>query len=190
MLWATSHPQTCCSAFLEVNKFVRVKPAKSTKSIAPAATTTSATPVPGDEATPLVATSEHLGRDSSPAEPQGIPCSLAVPVTEPTVAPQAGNSISRLKDILHAVRANRFLGAYSVPQEKQKGDVNAVPEVQADVEPFEGATAPRQADSEGPESQLERQRRQGKGGDWGCLEWCLSLQMCLTQMSTWVVPSV
>ncbi|NXR40464.1 LPIN3 phosphatase, partial [Zosterops hypoxanthus] len=136
---------------------------KLPQSIAPAATTTSATPVPGDEATPLVATSEHLGRDSSPAEPQGIPCSLAVPVTEPTVAPQAGNSISRLKDILHAVRANRFLGAYSVPQEKQKGDVNAVPEVQADVEPFEGATAPRQADSEGPESQLERQRRQGKG---------------------------
>ncbi|NWR04866.1 LPIN3 phosphatase, partial [Paradoxornis webbianus] len=135
------------------------------KSIAPAATTTSATPVPvdEDEATPLVATSEHLGRDSSSAEPQGIPCSLAVPVTEPTLAPQAGNSISRLKDILCAARAKRFLGAYSPPQEKQKGDVNAVPEVQADVEPFEGATAPRQAGSEGPESQLERQSRQGKG---------------------------
>ncbi|NXP42636.1 LPIN3 phosphatase, partial [Leiothrix lutea] len=133
------------------------------KTTAPAATTTSATPVPGDEATPLVATSEHLGRDSSPAEPQGTPCSSAVPVTEPTLAPQAGNSTSRLKDILCAVREKGFLGAYSVPQEKQKGDVNVVPEVQADVEPFEGATAPRQAGSEGLESQLERQRRQGEG---------------------------
>ncbi|NXR51457.1 LPIN3 phosphatase, partial [Hippolais icterina] len=110
--------------------------------IAPAATTISATLVPVDEATPLVATSEHPGEDSSPAEPQGIPCSLAT-----------------LKDIFHAVRAKRFLGPYSVPQEKQKGDV---PEVQADMEPFEGATAPRQTGSEGPESQLERQRRQGE----------------------------
>uniref|UniRef100_A0A8C3R0K5 phosphatidate phosphatase n=1 Tax=Cyanoderma ruficeps TaxID=181631 RepID=A0A8C3R0K5_9PASS len=41
--------------------------------------------------------------------------------------------------------------------------VNVVPEVQADEEPFEGATAPRQAGSEGPESQLERRRRQGEG---------------------------
>ncbi|NXM97660.1 LPIN3 phosphatase, partial [Sylvia borin] len=127
---------------------------------APAATTTSVTPVPVDEATPLVSASEHLGRDSSPAEPQGIPCSLAVSVTEPTLTPQAENSTSRLKDILRAARAKRFLGAYSVLQEKQKEDVNDVPEVQADVEPFEGATAPRQAGSEGPESQLERQRRQ------------------------------
>ncbi|NXM53549.1 LPIN3 phosphatase, partial [Illadopsis cleaveri] len=131
--------------------------------IAPAAATTSATPVPVDEATPLVATSEHLGRDSSPAEPQGIPCSSAVSVMEPTLAPQTGNSTSRLKDILCAVRAKTFLGAYSVSPEKQKGDVNVVPEAQADVEPFEGTTAPRQAGSEGPESQLARQRRQGKG---------------------------
>ncbi|NWU34983.1 LPIN3 phosphatase, partial [Hylia prasina] len=135
---------------------------QSTSIIAPAATTISATLVPEDEATPLVATSEHQGGDSSPAEPQGIPCSLAVSVTEPTVAPQAGNSISRLKDILHAVKAKRFLGAYSVSQEKQKGDLNVMPEVQPDVEPFEGATAPRQAGSEGPKSQLERQRRQGE----------------------------
>ncbi|NXT65719.1 LPIN3 phosphatase, partial [Chaetops frenatus] len=130
--------------------------------ISAAATTMSATLVPVDEATALVATSEHLGGDSSPAERQGIPHSLAVSVTEPTLAPQAGNSIPRLKDLLRAVRARRFLGAYSAPREKQKGDVNVVPEVQPDVEPFEGATAPGQAGSEGPKSQLERQRRQGE----------------------------
>ncbi|NWI37600.1 LPIN3 phosphatase, partial [Picathartes gymnocephalus] len=126
--------------------------------ISAAATTISATLVPADEATPLVATSEHPGGDSSPAEPQDIPHSLAVSVTEPTLAPQAGNSIPRLKDFLRAVRAKRFLGAYSVPREKQKGDVNVVP----DVESFEGATAPGQAGSEDPKSQLERQRRQGE----------------------------
>ncbi|NXQ24567.1 LPIN3 phosphatase, partial [Alaudala cheleensis] len=130
--------------------------------IAPAASTISATLAPVDEATLLVATSEHLGGDSSPAEPQDTPCSLAVSATEPTLASQAENSISRLKDILHAVRAKSFLGAYSVPQEEEKEDVNVVPEVQPDVEPFEGATAPRQAGSEGPESELERQRRQGE----------------------------
>ncbi|NXR88500.1 LPIN3 phosphatase, partial [Hypocryptadius cinnamomeus] len=129
---------------------------------AAAATTISATLVPVDEPTPLVATSEHSGRDSSPAEPQDMPHSLAVSATEPTPAPQAGNSISRLKDMLRAVRAKRFLGGYSVPQEKQKGDVNVVPEVQPDVEHFEGATAPRQTSSESPVSQLERQRRQGE----------------------------
>ncbi|NXB37214.1 LPIN3 phosphatase, partial [Eulacestoma nigropectus] len=130
--------------------------------IAAAATTISATLVPVDQATPLVATSERPGRDSSPAGRKGVPCSLAVSATEPTLAPQAGNSIFRLKDIFRAVRAKRFLGAYSNPQEKQKGDVSVVPEVQPDVEPFEGATAPRQAGSEGPKSQLERQRRQGE----------------------------
>ncbi|NXX32384.1 LPIN3 phosphatase, partial [Nicator chloris] len=130
--------------------------------IAPAATTISATLLPVDEATPLAATSEHLGGDSSPAEPQDIPCSLAVPATEPTLAPQAENSISRLKDIFRAVKAKTFLGTYLVPQEKQKGDVTDVPEVQPDVEPFEGATAPRQAGSESCESQLERQKRQGE----------------------------
>ncbi|XP_032930863.1 phosphatidate phosphatase LPIN3-like [Catharus ustulatus] len=142
----------------QVNKFMPGKPAKSTKSIAAAAATNSATLVPVDDETPLVATSEHLREDSSPAGPQGISPSLSVSVSEPTLAPQAGNSISRLKDILRAVRAKRFLGAFSVPQEKPKGDVN---EVQPDVEPFEGPTAPRQGGSEGPTSQLERQRRQG-----------------------------
>ncbi|NXY04767.1 LPIN3 phosphatase, partial [Pteruthius melanotis] len=130
--------------------------------IAAGATTISATLVSVDEATPLVATSERPGRDSSPAGSKGIPCSLAVSVTEPVLAPQAGNSIFRLKDIFRAVRAKRFLGAYSNPQEKQKGDVSVVPEVQQDVEPYEGATAPRQSGSEGPKSQLERQRRQGE----------------------------
>ncbi|NWW30478.1 LPIN3 phosphatase, partial [Panurus biarmicus] len=130
--------------------------------IAPAITTISATLVPVDEATPLVATSEHPTGDSSPAEPQDIPHSFPVSVTEPTLAPQAGNSISRLKDILHAVRAKRFLGTFSVPQEKEKRGVNVVPEVPENVEPFEGDTAPRQAGSEGPKSQLERQRRQGE----------------------------
>ncbi|NWX31729.1 LPIN3 phosphatase, partial [Notiomystis cincta] len=123
-----------------------------------AAATISETLVPVDEATPFAATSEHLGGNSSPAGPQGIPCSLAM--SEPTLAPQAGNSIPRLKNILRAVRAKRFLGAYSVPQEKQKRDESVVPEVQPDVEPFEGATAPRQAGSEDPRSQLERQRQE------------------------------
>ncbi|NWW17072.1 LPIN3 phosphatase, partial [Falcunculus frontatus] len=129
--------------------------------IAAGATTISATLVPGDEATPLAATSERPGRDSSPAGPKGVPCSLAMSVTEPTLASQAGNSIFRLKNIFRAVRAKRFLGAYSNPQEKQKGYISVVPEVQPDVEPYEGATAPRQSGLEGPESQLERQRRQG-----------------------------
>ncbi|NWI82229.1 LPIN3 phosphatase, partial [Dryoscopus gambensis] len=130
--------------------------------VAAGATTIPATLVPVDEAAPLVATSEHPGRNSSPAEPKGIPHSLAVSVTEPTLAPQAGNSIFRLKDIFRPVRAKRFLGAYSNPQEKQKRDVSVVPEVQPDVEPFEGATAARQAGSEDPRSQLERQREQGE----------------------------
>ncbi|NXO14610.1 LPIN3 phosphatase, partial [Oriolus oriolus] len=130
--------------------------------IATGATTISATLVPVDEATPLVATSERPGRGSSPAGPKGIPRSVAVSVTEPTLAPQAGNSIFRLKDIFRTVRAKRFLGAYSNPQEKQKGDVSVVPEIQTDVEPFEEATAPGQSGSEGPRSQMERQRRQGE----------------------------
>ncbi|NXE91616.1 LPIN3 phosphatase, partial [Menura novaehollandiae] len=128
------------------------------QTIATAATIIPATLIPMDEATPLVATSEGLGGDSSPAGSQGIPCSSAVSVTEPTLAPQDGNSISRLKDNPSAVGAERFLGAYSIPQEKQEGDM----EVQSDVEPFEEATALRQTGSEGPESQLERQRRQGE----------------------------
>ncbi|NWW62459.1 LPIN3 phosphatase, partial [Ifrita kowaldi] len=130
--------------------------------ITAAATTISAPLVPADKATPLVAASEHPGRDSSPAGPKGIPPSLAVSVAEPTLAPQAGNSIFRLKDFFRAVRAKRFLRTYSNPQEKQKGDFSVVPEVQQDVEPCEGATAPRQSGSEGPKSQLERQRKQGE----------------------------
>ncbi|KAL2296838.1 hypothetical protein Nmel_014889, partial [Mimus melanotis] len=160
-LGAESHMKWTWGMLPQVNKLVRVKPATSTKSIAAAAATNSATLVPVDDETPLVATSEHPGGESSPAGPQGIPPSLPVSVTEATLAPQAGSSISRLKDIFCAVRAKRFLGAYSVPQEKQKGDANVVPEVQPDVEPFEGATASRQGGSEGPMSQLERQRRQG-----------------------------
>ncbi|NXD92502.1 LPIN3 phosphatase, partial [Chaetorhynchus papuensis] len=127
-----------------------------------AATAISATLVPVEKATPLVATSEHPGRDSSPAGPKGVPHSLAVSVTEPTLASQAENRISRLKEIFRAVKAKRFLGTYSNPPEKQKGDVSVVPEVQQDVEPCEGATAPRQSGSEDPKSQLERQRSQGE----------------------------
>ncbi|KAM7038027.1 phosphatidate phosphatase LPIN3 isoform 1-T1 [Acridotheres tristis] len=159
-LGAESHMKWTWGMLPQVNKLLGVKSFKSKMSIAAAAATNSATLVPVDDETPLVATSEHPGGHSSPAGPQGIPPSLPVSVTEPILAPQAGNSISRLKDFLCAVRAKRFLGAYSVPQEKQKGDVNVVPEVQPDVEPFEGAVS-RQGGSEGPMSQLERQRRQG-----------------------------
>ncbi|KAL9835122.1 phosphatidate phosphatase LPIN3 isoform 3-T3 [Geothlypis trichas] len=144
-LGAESHMKWIWGRLPQVNKLMQVKPAKSTKSTAV------------DEATPLVAASEHPGGVSSPAEPQDMPHSLPVSATEPTLTPQAGNSICRLKDILHAIRAKTFLGAYSVPQEQQKEDVNAVP----DMEHFEGAAAPRQAGSESPASQLERQRRQG-----------------------------
>ncbi|XP_030819441.1 phosphatidate phosphatase LPIN3 [Camarhynchus parvulus] len=144
-LGAESHMKWIWGRLPQVNKLVQVKPAKSTKITAV------------DEATPLVATSEHPGGVSSPAGPQDMPHSLPVSASEPTLTPQAGISIYSLKDVLHAIRAKTFLGAYSVPQEKQEEDVNAVP----DVEHFEGATAPRQAGSEDPASQLERQRRQG-----------------------------
>ncbi|XP_059718739.1 phosphatidate phosphatase LPIN3-like [Haemorhous mexicanus] len=142
----------------QVNKLVQVKPTKSTKITGAAATTISATV---DEATPLVATSEHPGGVLSPAESQDMPHSLPVSATKRKLTPEARDSISRLREVLHALRPKRFLGAYSVPQEKQKEDVNALPEVLPDVEHFEGATAPRQVGSEGPTSQLERQRRQG-----------------------------
>ncbi|XP_064247726.1 phosphatidate phosphatase LPIN3-like isoform X2 [Passer domesticus] len=145
----------------QVSKLVKVKPAKSRKTTAAAATTTSAKLVPVNEATPLVATSEHPGRDSSPAEPQDMPHSLAASATEPALASQTRNSISKLKGVFRAVRVKKFLGAYSIPQEKQKGEVNVVPEVQPGVEHFEGATAPRQTGSEDSTSQLERQRMQG-----------------------------
>ncbi|NXM69051.1 LPIN3 phosphatase, partial [Serilophus lunatus] len=123
---------------------------KSTK------TTISATLVPMDEATPLVSTSESLGGDSSSAGPQDIPSSSVVSLTEQTLTSQDGSSIPS------AVEAESLLGASSVPQDKQEGDRSVVPEVQPDVESFEQATSPRQAGSEGPESQLERQRGQGE----------------------------
>ncbi|NXA11586.1 LPIN3 phosphatase, partial [Sapayoa aenigma] len=126
------------------------------QTITPAATTISATLVPVDEAAPLVATSESLGGDPSSAGPQDKPCSSAMSVTEPTLTPQDRNSIPS------ALEAESLLGASSVPQDKQKGDGSGVTEVQPDVEPSEGATAPRQADSKGPESQLEKQRTQGE----------------------------
>ncbi|NWI50645.1 LPIN3 phosphatase, partial [Calyptomena viridis] len=121
------------------------------QTITAAATTISATLVSVDEAT-----SERLAGDPSSAGPQDIPCSSTMSVTEPTLAPQDGNSISS------AVEAESLLGASSVPQDKQKGDGSVVPEVQPDVEPFEQATALRQAGSEAPNSQLERKRSQGE----------------------------
>ncbi|XP_009081242.1 PREDICTED: phosphatidate phosphatase LPIN3 [Acanthisitta chloris] len=75
--------------------------------------------------------------------------------------PQDEKGIPKLKDIPSAVGAKSLLGTSSVSQEKQERERSVVPEVQASVEPFEEATALRQAGSEGPESQLERQRRQG-----------------------------
>ncbi|NXF05120.1 LPIN3 phosphatase, partial [Smithornis capensis] len=128
---------------------------KLPQTITTAATTVSATLVPVDEATSLVATSESLGGDPSSAGSQDIPCSSDMSVTEPTLTPQDGNSTPS------AVEAESLLGAASVPQDKQKGDRSVVPEVQPDVEPF-GSTALRQAGSEGPESQLERKRSQGE----------------------------
>lgn len=162
MLWATSHPQTCCSAFFEVNKSERVEPAKSTKTFATAVTTVSVTPVLVDEATHLVATSEGLGGGPSPVGHQGVPCSSTVSVAEPTPTLCDGNELPRLKDIPGAEGAESSLEASSAPQEKQEGGKSVVPEVQPDTEPFEGAAAPRQVGSEGPEPQLESQRRQGE----------------------------
>lgn len=158
MLWATSCPQTCSSAFLEVNKSERVEPAKSTKTIATAAITVSATPVPVDEATHLVASSEGLVGGSSPAGPQGTPCSSAMSVVEPLPAPRDGNGHPRLKDIPSAVGEESLLEASSAQQEKQEGGRSVVPDVQPDVEPFEGAAGGLEA----PEPQLESQRRQGE----------------------------
>ncbi|KAM9218792.1 phosphatidate phosphatase LPIN3 [Leptosomus discolor] len=156
-LGAESHMQWTWGRLPQVNKLERVEPAKSTKTIATAATTVSVTLVPVDEATHLVATSEGLGGGPSPAGPQGTPYSSAVSVVEPTPAPWARNGLPRLKDIPSAVGAESLLEASSAPQEKQEGGRSVVP----DVEPFEGADVPRQVGSEGPESQLESQRRQG-----------------------------
>ncbi|XP_064887977.1 phosphatidate phosphatase LPIN3 isoform X1 [Columba livia] len=157
---AESHMQWTWGRLPQVNKLERVEPAKSTKTIGTAATTVSVTLVPVDEATHFVATSQGLGGDPSPAGPQGIPCSSAVSVVEPKPATQDRNDLPRLKDI-PAVGAESSLEASSAPQEKQEGGGSVMPEVQPDVEPFEGAAALRQVDSEDPEPQLEIQRRQG-----------------------------
>ncbi|NWW93092.1 LPIN3 phosphatase, partial [Rhynochetos jubatus] len=130
------------------------------QSIKTSATTVSATLVPVDEATHLVATSEGLGGGPSPVGHQGAPCSSTV--SEPTPAPQDGNDLPKLKDIPSALGAESSLEAVSAPQEKQEGGGSLVPEVQPDVDSFEGAAALRQVGSEGPEPQLEGQRRQGK----------------------------
>ncbi|XP_054701834.1 phosphatidate phosphatase LPIN3 isoform X2 [Grus americana] len=145
-LGAESHMQWTWGRLPQVNKSERVEPAKSTKTFATAAPTVSVTPVPVDETTHLVATSEGLGGGPSPAEHQGAPCSSAVSVVE---------------DISSVVGAQSLLEVSSTPQEKQEGGGSVVPEVQPDVEPFEGAAAPKQVGSEGPEPQLESQRRQG-----------------------------
>ncbi|NXE17887.1 LPIN3 phosphatase, partial [Ardeotis kori] len=131
------------------------------RTIATAATTVTAAPVTVDEATPVIATSEGLGGGPSPAGHQGIPCSSAVSVVEPTPVPQDGNSLPRLQNIPSAVEAESVLEA-SALQEKEEGDGSVVPEVQPDVEPFEGAAAPRQVGLQGPEPQLESQSRQGE----------------------------
>ncbi|XP_064529685.1 phosphatidate phosphatase LPIN3 isoform X3 [Pseudopipra pipra] len=153
-LEAESHVQWTWGMLPQVNKLERVEPAKPLKTIATARTSISAALVPVDEATPLAATSESLEGNPSPAGPQDVPCSSAVAVIETTLAPQDGNSIPS------AGGAERLL-ASSVPQENQEEDGSIVPEVQPVVEPFEGATARRQAGSEGPEHQRERQRSQG-----------------------------
>ncbi|KAM6053496.1 phosphatidate phosphatase LPIN3 isoform 2-T3 [Theristicus caerulescens] len=160
-LGAKSHVQWTWGRLPQVNKLERVEPAKSTKTFATTATTVSVTPVPVDEATHLVATSEGLRGVPSPAGHQGAPCSSTVSVVEPTPAPQGGNGLPRLKDIPSAVGAESLLEASSAPQEKQEGGGSVVPEVQPDVEPFEGAAALRQVDLEGPKPQLESLRRQG-----------------------------
>ncbi|KFO91783.1 Phosphatidate phosphatase LPIN3, partial [Buceros rhinoceros silvestris] len=132
------------------------------QTIATAATTVSVTLVPVNEATHLVAASEGLGGGPSLAGPQGRRCSSAVSIVEPTPAPRDGNGLPWLKDIPSAVGAESLLEASSVPQEKQEGGGNVVSEVQADVKPLEEAAAVSQVGSEGPEPQLENQRRQGE----------------------------
>ncbi|NXQ79165.1 LPIN3 phosphatase, partial [Nyctibius grandis] len=131
------------------------------QTFATAAAAVSVTPVPVAEATHLVATFEGLGGGPSPVGHQGAPCSSAVSAVEPTPAPWNGNGLPGLKDIPNAVGAQSLLEASSAPQEKQKGGGSVMPEVQPDVEPSEGAAALRQVCSEGPEPQLESQRRQG-----------------------------
>ncbi|KFZ48368.1 Phosphatidate phosphatase LPIN3 [Antrostomus carolinensis] len=128
------------------------------QTFATAAATVSATV---DEATHLVVASEGLRGGPSPAGHQGAPCSSTVSVVEPTPAPQDENGLLRQKDIPSAVKAESLLEASSAPQEKQEGGGSVVPEVHPDVEPFERAAAQRQVGLEGPEPQLESQRREG-----------------------------
>ncbi|XP_074744507.1 phosphatidate phosphatase LPIN3 isoform X1 [Strix uralensis] len=160
-LGAESHMQWSWGRLPQVNKLERVELAKSTKTITTAATTVSVTPVPVDEATHLVTTSKGLGEGPSPAGPQSVSCSSAVSVVEPTPTPQGENSLPRLKDVPSALGAESLLEVSSALQEKQERGWSVVPEVQPDVEPFEGAAAPRHVGLEGPKPQLESQRRQG-----------------------------
>ncbi|XP_069727582.1 phosphatidate phosphatase LPIN3 [Phaenicophaeus curvirostris] len=160
-LGAESHMQWTWGRLPQVNILERVEPAKSTKSTAAAANAISVKPVPVDEATDFVATSEDLGEGPSLADPWSIPCPSTASVVDPTPTCWDGNSLSRLKDIPSAIGTESSL-ASSAPQEEQEGGVNVVvPEVQPDVEPFEGAALPRQVGLEGPEPQLESGRRQG-----------------------------
>ncbi|NXN42717.1 LPIN3 phosphatase, partial [Rhinoptilus africanus] len=119
------------------------------------------TPAPVDEATHPVASCEGLGGSPSPAGHRGAPCSSAVSVVEPTPATWDGNGLLQLKDVPGAMGTESLLEASSAPQEKEGEGLSAVPGVQPDVEPFEGAAALKQVGSEGPESQLESQRRRG-----------------------------
>ncbi|XP_014796727.1 PREDICTED: phosphatidate phosphatase LPIN3 [Calidris pugnax] len=160
-LGAESHVQWTWGRLPQVNKSERVEPAKSTKTFATAATTVSATPVLVDEAAHFLATSEGLGGGPSTMGHQGAPCSSTVSVSKLTPAPWDGNSLSKLKDIPSAVGTESLLEDTSAPQEKQEESGSVVPEVQPDVDPFEGAAAPKQMASEEPEPQLESQRRQG-----------------------------
>ncbi|XP_065547492.1 phosphatidate phosphatase LPIN3 isoform X2 [Lathamus discolor] len=149
-----SHMQWTWGRLPQVNKSERVEPAKPTKTIATAETTVSAALAPEDKATRLVATSEGLGADLSPARPQAIPCSAAVPVMEPAPAPQDGNGFPRLQHIPSAVRAETSLGT---PLPPQGGGRSVAPEVQA-------GAALGQVNLEGPEPHLGSQRRQGAIG--------------------------
>ncbi|KFQ49889.1 Phosphatidate phosphatase LPIN3, partial [Pelecanus crispus] len=135
---------------------------KLPQTFATAATTVSVTPVPVDEAINLVATSEGLGGGPHPVGHRGLPCSSAVSVVKPTPTPWDENGLPRLKDIPSVVGAESLLEASSAPQEKRERGGSVVLEVQPDVDPFEGAAALRQVGLEGPEPQLERQRRRGE----------------------------
>ncbi|XP_064023381.1 phosphatidate phosphatase LPIN3 isoform X2 [Pogoniulus pusillus] len=75
----------------------------------------------------------------------------------PTPTSQDENGLSGLKHIQHPVGAETS----AAPQKKQEGGGSVVPEVQPDVETLEGAAVLMQVASEGPEPQLESQRRQG-----------------------------